>query len=223
MINVKLPYRGPDSPVAKTAGGTHMAYCMFRLFTEQTPDERRFEKLRSELLPKIQAIPGFQRFAAIRTSDGRYGGLHVYDTREALDQGVAMFNEWRERMGNRDPVVFEQRGEVGLSIVAQRNYEKGHGTVRIYRTNASFDQVNAAIEQEGGEVIRHLPGMLRYTTVKFDDGRIATFTACENEQASGNMTQKARELRNISGSQLSKVLPSDPEVITGEILLALSK
>ena len=68
-----------------------MAYCMFRLFTEQTPDERRFEKLRSELLPKVEAIPGFQRFSAVRSGDGRYGGLQVYDTREALDQGVAMF------------------------------------------------------------------------------------------------------------------------------------
>jgi hypothetical protein len=126
-------------------------------------------------------------------------------------------------MGNRDPVALEQRGEVGLSIVVQPNYQTGHGTVRIYRTNASFDQVNAAIEQEGGEVIRHLPGMLRYTTVKFDDGRLTTFTACESEQASRNMTEKARELRNKPGSQLSKILPNDPEVITAEILLAVSK
>ena len=65
--------------------------------------------------------------------------------------------------------------------------------------------------------------MLRYTTVKFDDGRIATSTACDTEEAGRNMTEKARELRNKSGSQLGKVLATDPEVIVCDIHLTVVK
>ena len=200
-----------------------MAYCLFRLYTEQQRDEHRFERARSEMLPKIQQIAGFQRFAAFRTNDGRYGGLQVYETRDGVHQAATMFNEWRQRTGNHDPVALELRGEVGLSIVVNSSFEKGYGAVRIYRTDSSFEQVNAAIEQEGAEAIRNLPGLLRYTTVKFDDGRIGTFTACETEQAARDMTDKARELRSKPGSQLSKVLAHDPEVIVGEITLAVTK
>lgn len=76
---------------------------------------------------------------------------------------------------------------------------------------------------EAGGVIRNFPGLLRYPTVKFEDGRIATSTACETEKASLDMTAKAQELRGEPGSQLSKVLPDNPEVIQGEIVFALSK
>lgn len=198
-----------------------MAHCLFRLYKETQHDERRFERLRSEVIPKIRDITGFQRFAGIHTNDGRYGGFQVYDTRDGVDQAMRIFKEWRERTDNHDLVSIEVRGETGLSIVVNPNYERGSGVVRIYRTDASFDDVNAAIEREGAESIRNLPGMLRFTTVKFEDGRIATFTACETEQAARNMTDKARELRNKAGSQLSKVLAKDPEVIMGEIMLAV--
>jgi heme-degrading monooxygenase HmoA len=196
---------------------------MFRVFTQQQPDERRFEKLRSEMIPQLRNIPGFQRFAALRTNDGRYGGFSVYDTKEAADQAAKMLNDWREKAGNRDPVAIEARGETGMSIVVNQRFEKGYGVARIYRTDASFDQVNAAIEQEAGETIRNLPGLLRYTTVKFEDGRIATLSACETQQAARNLTDKARELRSKAGSQLKKTLPNDPEVIEGEIMLAVMK
>ena len=198
-----------------------MVNCLFRLYTQEKQDENRFERLRAEMIPKLRALAGFQRFAAIRTDDGRYGGFMVCDTSSAVDQAVKMLNEWRESTGNRDPQALEVRGETGLSIVVKPTYEKGYGVVRIYRTDASFDQVNTAIEQEGGQTIRTLPGMLRYTTVRFDDTRIATFNACETEQAARNMTDKARELRSKPGSQLSKVLPHAPEVIKGDIMFAV--
>jgi hypothetical protein len=208
----------------KDEGRKHaMAYCLFRLFLDKQPDERRFEKVRSEMLPKMRSIAGFQRFAAIRTDNGRYGGLTVYDTKDGVDRVKKLLDDWRESTGSREPAAMELRGETGLSIVVDPNYEKGYGVVRVYRTDASFDQVNAAIEQEAGEVIRNLPGMLRYTTVRFDDGRIATFNACASEQAARNMTEQARELRHKAGSRLSKVLPGEPEIVKGEIMVAAAK
>lgn len=200
-----------------------MAYSLFRLYSEKQSDEHRFERLRSEMIPKIRSIPGFQRFAAIQTNDGRYGGFQVYETRDGVDQAVKMLSEWRQSIGMNDAPVLELRGETGLSIVVNPNYDTGYGTVRIYRTQASFEAVNAAIEQDGGEAIRNLPGLLRLTTVKLDDGRIATFTACETEAAARAMIEKARELRGKPNSELHKVLPSEPEVIMAEIKLTVSK
>ena len=199
-----------------------MAHCLFRLYAETQPNPNRYERLRSEMMPKIREIEGFQRFSGVQTRDGRYGGFQVYDTREGVDQAAKMFNAWRETMGNHDRTSIEARGETGLSIVVNSSYEKGVGVVRIYQTDASFEAVNTAIEREAGEIIRKLPGMLRFTTVKFEDGRIATFTACTTEEAARNMTDKARELRNKAGSQLGKVLPKDPEVIVCDILLAVA-
>jgi hypothetical protein len=200
-----------------------MAYCLFRLFTEKQPDKHRMERLRSEMMPKIAKIPGFQRFAAFRTNDGRYGGFQVYETKDGPEQAVRLLNEWRERAGSKDPMSLELRGEVGLSIVVKPRFEKAHGMVRIYKTSAPFADVNAAIEREGGETIRKLHGMLRYTTVHFDDGSMAVFTACESEIASRAMAEKAKELRGKAGSQLAKLLPNDPEAISGEVLFSLTK
>jgi heme-degrading monooxygenase HmoA len=200
-----------------------MAHCLFRLYNEKHRDEDRFERVRAEMIPKLQAMPGFQRWAGLQTDDGRYGGFQVYDTRQEVEQAAQMFNEWRRGHGNDDPVDLEQRGETGLSILVRTDYEKGYGVVRIYRTSTSFTEVNEAIEHEGGETIRNLPGLLRYTTAKLDDGRIATFSAFETQQAGRDLTEKARELRSQAGSRLSKVLPSDPEVIEGRITFAVTK
>jgi hypothetical protein len=114
-------------------------------------------------------------------------------------------------------------GAVGLSIVVKPHFEKARGVVRIYKTSAPFADVNAALEREGGETIWKLHGMLRYTTVRFDDGREAVFTACESENASRAMAEKAKELRGKAGSQRAKLLPNDPEVVSGEVLFSPTK
>ena len=121
-----------------------------------------------------------------------------------------------------DPVLMEVRGETGFSIVGRTDYETAYGVVRIYKTESSFKDVNNAIEQVADE-IRAVPGLLRYTIARFNDGRVTTFASYETKQEAQQMTAKARELRTKAGSQLSKVLPHDPEVITGKITLAFTK
>src|ERR1700712_1128394 len=127
-----------------------MAHCMFRLFKETKREENRAERVRSEMMAKIRAVPGFQRWAGLQTDDGRYGGFQVYDTKEGLEQGTQMLDEWRRARGLDDPVDMEMRGETGLSIPVRTDYQNGYGVVRIYRTPASFDEVNDAIEHEAG-------------------------------------------------------------------------
>lgn len=199
-----------------------MAHFLFRLFQESKPDDARVDRVRREMMSKVRAIPGFQRWAGLQTEDGRYGGFQVYDTQRGVEQAVQLFDDWRRSAGMNNPVQMEVRGETGFSIATRSDYETAYGVVRIYKTESSFKNVNDAIEQAADE-IRAVPGLLRYTTARFDDGRIATFASYETEQGAQQMTAKARELRNKAGSQLSKVLPHDPEVITGKITLAFTK
>ncbi len=198
-----------------------MAHFLFRLFSESKRHDARADRIRREMMAKVRAIPGFQRWAALQTEDGRYGGFQVYDTQTGVEQAAQLFDDWRRSAGMNDPVQMEVRGETGLSIAMRTDYETAYGVVRIYQTESSFKDVNDAIEQVSDE-IRAVPGLLRYTTARFDDSRIATFASYETEQGAQQMIAKARELRNKAGSQLAKLLPHDPEVITGKITLAFT-
>ena len=199
-----------------------MAHFLFRLFKESKRDDTRADRVRREMMAKVRAIPGFQRWAALQTEDGRYGGFQVYDTQQGVEQATQLFDDWRRSAGMNDPVEMEVRGETGLSIVVRTDYETAYGVVRIYKTESSFKDVNNAIEQVADEILA-VPGLLRYTTARFDDGRIATFASYETEEGAQQMTSKARELRTKAGSPLNKHLPHDPEVITGKITLAFTR
>ncbi|GAC1344048.1 MAG: hypothetical protein NVSMB18_20930 [Acetobacteraceae bacterium] len=200
-----------------------MAHCLIRLYTEAQPNPGRLERFRTEMLPKLRAISGFQRLATLQTQDGRYGAFQVYDTAEEVEHASSLLRGWRDAMGYHDPISIDGRGEIGLSIVVNPTYDRAWGVIRIYRTEAAFAQVCAVIEREGVETIRGVPGVLRYTVAQLDGGRIGAFSACESEAAARNLTETARNLRNKAGSQLGKVLPQDPEVITGEITLTARK
>ncbi|MBV9537500.1 MAG: hypothetical protein JOY70_01055, partial [Acidisphaera sp.] len=65
-----------------------MAYCLFRLFVSNRSGASPWQRLRAEMMPKLQAMPEFLRFAAIETTDGRYGGFSVYETKSARDRGA---------------------------------------------------------------------------------------------------------------------------------------
>jgi len=199
-----------------------MAYCMFRLFKDATHDQSRFDRVRTEMMPKVRAIPGFLRWAGMETNDGRYGALQVYETKQGVAQAKQLFDDWRRASGVNTPSELEAVGEIGLQIAVRTDFETGHGVARLYRTPASFQDVNDAIRREGEQEIRSMPGLYRYSTALLEDGRIAVFSAYETEQATRDMTAKARELRSRPGSQLGKVLPHDPEVIAGRIGLVFT-
>lgn len=199
-----------------------MAYCMFRLFRESRHDGTRFERLRAEMMPKLRAIPGFQRFGGLVTNDGRYGGFQVFDTRQGVEQARQLFNDWRRANGDQDAPLLDVAGEIGLSIARRADYEKGYAVARLYRISAPFKEINDAILQEGGQTIRAIPGLYRYATALLDDGRLGVFNAFETEQGARDMTAKARELRGHAGSKLATVLPADPEVIECQMELAFA-
>ncbi|HEY1413614.1 MAG TPA: hypothetical protein VGF36_15820, partial [Rhodopila sp.] len=170
---------------------------------------------------------GFQRYSGLQLNDGRPGSFSVFDSKHAAEQVASIARKWmqsRPELTNYHLDIALQ-GEIGLMVTATTPYtgRQEYAVARLYRTDASIQEVNAAIEREGLEAIHAIPGMLRYMTVKLEDGRIATFNAFETEQSARTMSQTAKDLRMKSGSLLHKVFPHDPEVLEGKILFTYRK
>jgi hypothetical protein len=203
-----------------------MAHCVARFYsgTAAADVDGIVAIVRSELIPAIAKVPGFGRYSGLVTKDGRLGSFSVYENRQAADHGIEIASGWIRNKPDlaKYPLDLNLRGEIGLAITgtgsAGTSAQRAFAVARLYRTDTSLAEVDAAIEQEGLAHIKAIPGLLRYTTAKLDDGRIASFNAYESEAAARASVEKARELRGRGGSRLSQVLPADPDVIEGTIL-----
>ncbi|HBK05979.1 MAG TPA: hypothetical protein DDZ81_08945 [Acetobacteraceae bacterium] len=206
-----------------------MAYCVARFYSgpANVDVEAIGTWLQKELVPSIAKIPGFQRYSGLHLKDGRLGSFSVFDSKQAAEQAAPVARDWLK--SRRELAEFRLdmalQGQVGLAITGSTpaTTQRAYAVARLYRTDASFDQVNAAIEEEGFSAIRAIPGLLRYTTAQLEDGRIATFNAFASEQGARAVTRTAKELRMKGGTMLSKVLPGDPEVLEGTILFTYGK
>lgn len=183
------------------------------------------DAVRNGLVPQLQKLSGFQRYVAFLCKDGRYGSTSVFDSRQAAEQASELARDYMRDVPahKNNRLETDLRGEVGLSFTGSTPLTAPtiHGVMRLYRTDASFAEVNDAIESEGGEVIRGLPGLARYTTVKCEDGRVAIVSSFDTEEHARALTAKAREMRQKPGSRLAKALPNDPEVIEAKALFAV--
>ena len=52
-----------------------------------------------------------------------------------------------------------------------------------------------AVEQEVSEAVQYLPGLLRYTLVWLEDGRIGSFTAFTNQESARRAAELINKLR----------------------------
>jgi hypothetical protein len=201
-----------------------MAYLSFRLYSGTTAaDADRISELaKSELIPRVREVPGLERYSLLLAATGQIGSISVFNDKKGSEDAKGIATDWVR--GRPDFAKYQLgvsiQGEVGLAISGSKanSQQGGYGIARLYRTKSSFEEVNAAIEKEGIPELRAIPGMVRYTTVKAEDGRIAAFNLFESEDAARASIEKARQLRKSGGSQLSQVLPEDPEVIETKVL-----
>jgi hypothetical protein len=206
-----------------------MSYMIIRVFAaNQAVDINAVsDAARTQLVPQLEEVPGFERYVAFLAKNGRYGATIVVDSKQAADQVMFAVREWAQGVpGHKDSrLEINTGGEVGLAIVGSVPLTAPglYGVLRLYRTDASFKEVNAAIEEEAGTIIREMPGLARYTTVKCEDGRIATVSSFDSERNARALTDKAHELRQKDGSRLAETLPNDPEVMEAKALFAVVK
>lgn len=205
-----------------------MAYVMARMFTglgTSTVDQLSALAIQ-DLAPKLAAKGGLIRYATISYSDGRYGSFSVYESSEIAKSGAQVATDWVKSQATMQAARLDQtmEGEVAFALRGPAdNNGRLHAIARIYRTDASLDDLKHALENEGGETIRSFQGLARYTAAKLTDGRVGIFSAFDSEENARKSSQQAKALRGKSGTQLARVLPSDPEVIEGTVLVTYTK
>ena len=202
-----------------------MPYVEARLFSgssDQSPEQ--LDRIaRQELVPQLLQISGLLRYSTLQFNDGRIGSFSVYENREAAERGLQVASEWvssTEAVRNYrlDETL---RGEVVYTLVGQGNQlqRNAYGVARIYETIARAEDIARALQEEAAEIISpSTPGLIRYSLVRLDDGRVGAFSAFEDQESARQITERARELRNKAGSKLRHYLPTDPELYEGIIL-----
>jgi len=202
-----------------------MPYVMARLFSgpsDQSPEQ--LDRIaRQELVPQLLQIPGLLRYSTLQLNDGRVGSFSVYETRAAAERGLRVASEWvssTEAVSNYrlDETL---RGEVAYTLVGQGDQLQRnlYGVARIYETIARAEDIVRALQEEAAEILHEsTPGLVRYSLIRLDDGRVGAFTAFEDRESAQQITERARELRNKAGSKLRHFLPTDPELYEGIIL-----
>jgi quinol monooxygenase YgiN len=202
-----------------------MPYVVARLFSgssDQNPEQ--LDRIaRQELVPQLLQIPGLLRYSTLRFNDGRVGSFSVYKNREAAERGLRVASEWvstAEAVRNYrlDETL---RGEEVYTLVGQGNQlqRNAYGIARIYETIARAEDIARALQEEAAEILsKSTPGLIRYSLVRLDDGRVGAFSAFEDQESAQQINEHARELRSKPGSKLGHFLPTDPEIYEGVIL-----
>src|SRR3954463_5194634 len=190
-----------------------MAYAMTRIFSGSSdPGPEQLDLMaRQELVPQLLQIVGLRRYSTLVFTDGRVGSFSVYDTREAADRGLRVASEWVSSTDAARNYHLDEtlRGEIAYTLIGQggQSQRNASGVARIYQTDASIDDVKTAIEQEVSEAVQHLPGLLRYTLVPLEDGRIGSFAAFASPESARRAAELTSKLRAKGGLALGRLLP----------------
>lgn len=159
-----------------------------------------------DLAPKLAAKGGLIRYATISYSDGRYGSFSVYASSEIAKSGAQVAIDWVKSQAAMQAARLEQtmEGEVAFALRGPAdNNGRLHAIARIYRTDASLDDLKRALENEGGETIRSFQGLARYTAAKLTDGRIGIFSAFDSEENARRMRGSRRSRLRPYGASLA--------------------
>jgi hypothetical protein len=198
-----------------------MPYAIARIYSGSgsLPAEQLAALAIKELAPKLAQGPGLLRYSTYVFSDGQFGSFSVYENQSAASHAAPIAADWvRSSTAMQGcKLVDMMEGEVIYAVQGSATAGEGrlHSLARIYKSNASGEELRAALEQEAADVIRNLPGLARYGVVKLTDGRVGIFSGFDTLENARNSTEQARVLRSKVGSRLAALLPSDPQVIEG--------
>jgi hypothetical protein len=201
-----------------------MTYVVVRIFDARTVKKSVNEvsdiALR-ELCPKLTAAGGLMRFLTISFSDNRYGSFSAYEDQAAARRGHQIATEWVKNHPDAQGVKLEEtmEGEVAYSAEGSVKMAGGlHGVIRLYKSDASLSDLKNAFESEGPAAMRTFFGLSRYTVVKLTDGRVGTFGSFDTQQNARKSSEEAKKVRATSGSQIGRLLTSEPQVIEATVV-----
>jgi hypothetical protein len=173
-----------------------------------------------DLVPRLAKGSGLVRYSLLMLTDGRFGSFSVYESQDDAKAGQAIAGEWVKRTDAMEGYKLDEtlEGPIGFAI-QQDSGTTGRlfAVARIYPTSASMERVRTALDQEAIDIIRSLPGLVRYTIAQLSDRRIGVFSAFDTKENAENLSQQAKRLRARAGSQIAQVFPNEPRVIEGMV------
>jgi len=199
-----------------------MAYAVARMFSglDASGVDQASSLALKELAPKLAAAGGLIRYATVSYTNGRFGSVSVYDSERAAQGAAQIAADWTKAQPAMKGARLEETmlGEVVFSATGKSDqHGRLHGIARIYKTDASFQELKHAFETEAAETIRGFAGLARYTAIKLNDGRAAVLAAFDTAENGRKSSEQAKAARG-RGAELARVLPSEPEVMEATVL-----
>lgn len=168
-----------------------------------------------DLLPKLVKAGGLLRYITVQISaSGGIGSLSIYNDREATVSGKHIAKDWAatapSMIGTQVPIQIE--GEVCSTIDSRDEVETGSfAMLRIYRTAATRDQIDAAIAMEAQDEIASVGGFLRGLYIKLADTRCMAVSVCRDRDSEQQLLERVSAMRSVTGSRVARVFPHYPE------------
>lgn len=181
-----------------------------------------------ELAPQLIQQDGVLRYTVFKIDDRRYGSTTLCRRHQDAEAGNKIAAEWVSRSPAMQALRLVQRlqGErfyayQGSSSVPSKGT---FGTMRVWRSSASAEEVQRAFEQELEPLFRQHEGLLRVSVFKAEqpDTYVALGTY-RSRDSSTQLNPKVSSIRQRSGSLIAKAIPNDPEVTEATIFDSFAK
>ncbi len=198
-----------------------MSYIVTRLFTPPAgmKPEQADEIFQRNILPNLLQVPGLRRVTTLALNDGRIGATILYDDQKAADHGIAVANERIRATAalSGAKLVETVTGQVGLVMHGKGdpNRRNLYTSARFYQMGGSMADLIGAIRQASDLLSETTPGLVRYIVFQTSDNRYAAYSAFEDQASSERFLQAVRAARQVAGSALQHLLPTDPVVYEG--------
>jgi hypothetical protein len=198
-----------------------MTYVLVRIYTGGS--DRNVDDLLhlvgQELAPRVIKA-GCKRYSTVKFTDGRIGSSSFYEDAAAARRGSEIAAEWVGGSGAMKDYKLARTisGEAIYVFQGAQNAQAKEGEIRLYQTSASREEVEAALREEAQPILQAAKGLIRYTFFKLDGIQgYGAITGHVDRESSTQLSEKAREARQISASRLQRVLPQTPEILQGTI------
>jgi hypothetical protein len=168
-------------------------------------------------VPIIKGIAGFVSYTIMDASHGNLVTYSVYENKTGAEESTKKAAAWVKeniaKMLPNPPRVVE--GEIRLREIKE---PPTYGVIRRYRVDPkNIDQVVARAKSGFLPLVTHLPGFATYSILDAGQGTLVTLSGFTTQSGGAESTKAAAAFVK---EHLAALVPSPPEVTSGEVKLA---